>query len=362
MSSVCLCMVVKNESALIRTALRSVKGLIDRWSITDTGSCDGTQIIIQQEMVGIPGQLHECPWVNWAVNRTQAIELAKASGADFIFLLDADEQLIMAIAPKELDSDCAYWVTIKYGSIFYQRPNLLSVKHNWHYIGVTHEYLTPFPDTPKEVRLNLTLRTHPTRATKTSDKCAADAILLEEALKTEPGNSRYVFYLAQSYRDSGEQFKALEMYQARTVMGGWYEEVWYSFFQIAELMVALNYPEIDVTEAYVHAHAYNPKRPESLGTLVRYLRLRRKYHLAYTFADIAKLIPQTQEKLFVEPSYADWRNLDEYSIVAYWTGRYHESLSACNDLLASGRLPAGEIERVKKNRQFAVDKVGEHAK
>jgi len=360
MSSICLCMVVKNESKLIREALQSVKPFIDRWSIVDTGSTDGTQDIVRQEMKNIPGVLHERPWKDWAASRTEALTFAKASGADFIFLLDADEKVETKRTLAELDVNCSYWVTIQYGSIQYKRPNVLSTKYDWWYVGVTHEYLT-HSGTPTEVVLPMTLVTHPTRATKTAEKCAVDAVLLEEALQTEPGNSRYVFYLAQSYRDSGEMFKALEMYQARTAMGGWYEEVWYSYFQIAELMVKLNYPEIDVTEAYVHAHAHNPKRPEALGTLIRYLRLRGKHHLAYSFAERARAIPQTEDKLFVEPSYADWRNLDEYSIVAYWTGRYHESLSACNDLLASGRLPAGEIERVKKNRQFAVDKV-EHAK
>jgi glycosyltransferase involved in cell wall biosynthesis len=41
--SVCLNMIVKNESKVIERCLRSVKGCIDYWVIVDTGSTDDTQ-------------------------------------------------------------------------------------------------------------------------------------------------------------------------------------------------------------------------------------------------------------------------------------------------------------------------------
>ncbi len=41
-------------------------------------------------------------------------------------------------------------------------------------------------------------------ALKIQKKYLKDALVLEEAVKEEPNNSRYVFYLAQSYRDYGD--------------------------------------------------------------------------------------------------------------------------------------------------------------
>ena len=65
MKTLCLNMIVKNESHVIKRCLDSVKPIIDYWVIFDTGSTDGTQRIIQEVLKDIPGQLHERPWVNF---------------------------------------------------------------------------------------------------------------------------------------------------------------------------------------------------------------------------------------------------------------------------------------------------------
>ena len=44
--TVCLNMIVRNESSVIQRCLDSVKGFIDYWVIVDTGSIDGTQKIV----------------------------------------------------------------------------------------------------------------------------------------------------------------------------------------------------------------------------------------------------------------------------------------------------------------------------
>src|ERR1700722_1540445 len=59
--TICLNMIVKNESKVIRRCLQSVLPFIDTWVIVDTGSNDGTQKIIKDFMLEhqIPGELHE---------------------------------------------------------------------------------------------------------------------------------------------------------------------------------------------------------------------------------------------------------------------------------------------------------------
>ena len=46
--TVCLNMIVKNESKVVERCLDSVKSLIDYWVIVDTGSDDGTQKVIRE--------------------------------------------------------------------------------------------------------------------------------------------------------------------------------------------------------------------------------------------------------------------------------------------------------------------------
>jgi glycosyltransferase involved in cell wall biosynthesis len=68
-ASVCLVMIVKNESEVIRRCIESVKDYIDYWVICDTGSTDDTKKIIQETMdeFGIKGELHDREWVDYGV-------------------------------------------------------------------------------------------------------------------------------------------------------------------------------------------------------------------------------------------------------------------------------------------------------
>ena len=44
-------------------------------------------------MRGIPGELHERPWVDFGHNRQEALLLAKGKG-DYLLFLDRDERLV----------------------------------------------------------------------------------------------------------------------------------------------------------------------------------------------------------------------------------------------------------------------------
>ena len=97
--TVCLAMIVKNESAVIERCLNSARHLFDYWVICDTGSDDGTPEIITQTLSGIPGELHKRPWRNFGSNRTELMHLARGK-ADYLLLLDAD----MIVADDETEA------------------------------------------------------------------------------------------------------------------------------------------------------------------------------------------------------------------------------------------------------------------
>src|SRR3954470_18971390 len=90
--TVCLNMIVKDEAHVIRRCLDSVRPLIDSWVIVDTGSTDGTQDVIREHLGDLPGTLMERPWVDFAHNRTEALDYARGA-ADYTFVIDADEVL-----------------------------------------------------------------------------------------------------------------------------------------------------------------------------------------------------------------------------------------------------------------------------
>ena len=89
---ICLNMIVKNEARVIRRCLDSVRPIIDRWIIVDTGSTDGTQDIIREHLRDLPGELHERTWRDFAYNRSEALDLARGQ-CDYTLIIDADDSL-----------------------------------------------------------------------------------------------------------------------------------------------------------------------------------------------------------------------------------------------------------------------------
>ena len=140
MTKLCLCMIVKNESKIIKECLNSVVDNIDYWVICDTGSTDGTQDVIKNffEEKGISGELHEDKWVDFAHNRTLAFNRAK-NKADYCFVIDADDRLIGNLVLPEGNYNC-YRMKITLGNLDYYRQQIFKNDLDWKYVGVVHEY------------------------------------------------------------------------------------------------------------------------------------------------------------------------------------------------------------------------------
>ena len=90
--TLCLNMIVKNESRIIHRLLNSVKDIIDCFCICDTGSTDNTVELIEQfgREHNIAGKVIKEPFRNFEYNRSHALRECDSMDADFILLLDAD--------------------------------------------------------------------------------------------------------------------------------------------------------------------------------------------------------------------------------------------------------------------------------
>jgi hypothetical protein len=179
-----------------------------------------------------------------------------------------------------------------------------------------------------------------------------DAALLEEALRTDPENTRYVFYLAQSYRDACNLTKSRAVYEQRAAMGGWDEEVWFSLYQVGVLTERLGAPSGDVTLAYLRAFQARPTRAEPLVRLARHHRLRSEFALALLYARHATTLAHPGDSLFVEDEIYRWQALDELSIAAYYVGATEEGRGAMEELLRSRLYPPSEAARIAANSAF----------
>lgn len=347
--TVCLCMIVKNEARVIERCLASVRGIIDTWVISDTGSTDGTQDLIRNCLAGIPGELHEDAWFNFGHNRSLNVRHARGK-ADYLLLIDADMVVQVEGALPILDAD-AYMLR-HLGQMEYRNTRLVRGSVPWRYLGATHEVITS--DAPT-VRRNLDVWAveHFADGGSRSDKFERDERLLSEEVAKDPGNTRAVFYLAQTVRDRGDVPRAVELYERRAAMGGWGEEVYYALLQVGVLCAdAGDWPR--AMDAFVRAWESRPTRMEACYELASRLRLQRKYQAAHAVVKATLGTPMPDDVLFLSPWVYRWGLLFEYSISAYWVGDRVGALRACDELLAREDLPPSYRQQTVENRKFCV--------
>jgi len=352
-------MIVKNETHIIKECLDSIHRYIDYWVIVDTGSTDGTQELIKQYFAekGIPGELHERPWVGFGENRTEALALCDGK-ADWAWMIDADDYIEGAFdfplnIPDEVD---AWALKFARGEFKWWRTQIFRTGRGWKYIGILHEYPTIPDKQPNIGKLEggyeIVARTLGARNKDIDpvEKYKKDAEALEEALKTEPENVRYQFYLAQSYFDSQQWEKAEAAYIKRVQMGGWEEEQFYAAYRIALCRGLQNKPWLEIQQAFLEAWEIRPTRAEPLHQLARVYRLMGHPRLAYLYAKMALEIPYPHDDiLFVSADVYKYAVLDEIGSTAFYAGKPHMGYSACKKLLVENLLPESEIQRVQNN-------------
>ncbi len=359
--TVCLNMIVKNEAGVIRRCLDSVRPLIHHWVIVDTGSTDGTQAIIREHFSDLPGELHERSWKNFGHNRSEALAFTRGK-SDYILVIDADEEIVVSpgfVLPSGAD---AYMVRYGFAGspVTWHRATFVKASLPWRYEGVLHEYLEcgqPL-DKKKLEGIRIVSHTDGARNQNPTEKYEKDAAILEQGLKDEPGNLRYLFYLAQSYRDAQNLEKAIENYERRASLGGWEEEVYYSLFQVAVLKQRAKHDPDSIVGAYLKAYQFRPSRAEALVELAAYQRGAKAWALAELFARTALAIPFSGDVLFVDTAAHAWRALDELAIATYYLGKYEESAALNRRLLADGKLPPEQRARIEQNLAFSVKHLG----
>ena len=370
MHKISLSMIVKNENHdHFRECLESVVPYIDYWVIADNGSTDGTQDFIREffEEKGIPGELHEVEWVNFGHNRTEALTLCDGK-AEYSLMIDADDRIVGKMElPKKMDMD-GYSVKIKRGDFTWWRNQIYKTGIGWKYVGVLHEYAACEKEDGEQLKIeringdyHLDARTLGSERNIGEDggsvgaveKYGKDAEMLEKALLEEPENTRYQFYLAQSYFDSQQWEKAEEAYAKRAKMGGWMEEVFYSIFRVGIIKMIQQKAWPDCQDTFLQAWNVWPHRAEPLYQLAKIHRLNGNPRLAHMFAKQALEIPYPAgDILFIADDMYKWQLLDEFAAVAFYANDFENGVQAslalqkmCND----GVIPESEHARMHDN-------------
>lgn len=199
MVTISLCMIVRDEEAVLRRCLDSIKDAVDEIIIVDTGSKDGTKEIA----AGYTDKIYDFKWVDdFSAARNEAFSKAEM---DYCMWLDADDVVAEEEQKKlrmwkERADGTADAVMMKYAAGFdetgkvtfcYERERLLRRDRGFRWEGRVHEAVAV---SGKVERLDICIE-HRSQKTSYSHR----NLRIYEAMKEsgESFSARDMFYYAR---------------------------------------------------------------------------------------------------------------------------------------------------------------------
>jgi tetratricopeptide (TPR) repeat protein len=249
----------------------------------------------------------------------------------------------------------AYYIFQGTDHFFYKNVRLVKNDPTISYWGVTHEYVKiPNIDDIGSIEKSVLFIHDIGDGGSKKDKFERDIRLLEKGLEELPNDARYTFYLANSYRDSGQYDKAIETYKKRIEIGGWIEEIWHSYFSIGNCYRSMN----DMEKAifyWMEAYDKYPERIENLYEIIKYYREKGNNRLAnmfYEFANYELKKKTNYDHLFLQKDVYDYKIDYEYTIIGYYDNRYKNDIREVCMKVLNNNVPKHISDNILSNYKF----------
>jgi len=364
-TSMCLNMIVKNESHIIVETLKNLCSYFNfsYWVICDTGSTDNTKEVITDffKERNIKGELHEHKWEDFAHNRTLALECAY-NKTDYLLIFDADDSIKgNFVLPKNFNFD---GYTLKFGTdCTYLRPLIINNRKKWKFVGVLHEYLASEESVSQYGNIDGDYHVVSGRAgarNKNPNKYYDDAIVLKNAhykIKDSDYNlsCRYAFYCAQSYKDANYIDEAIEWYEKCLGLNMWLQEKYVSSVMLGHLYVKKNDKEKGL-KYYFKSIEYDSERIDGIIHAMSHL-LRDGQHTLINalYHKFKKYSKNLKGKLFMD----DWCYRDELEyyncISAYYINDKESGYECCKKIFLNKIANLYILKTSINNFQFYID-------
>ncbi|MBD2847632.1 glycosyltransferase [Paenibacillus sp. IB182496] len=310
MISISLCMIVKNEEAVLERCLSSVKEAVDEIIVVDTGSGDRTKTIAEQH----GAHVYDFEWIDdFAAARNTAF--AKATSTYILWLdaddvLEADDLAKLQSLKRTLDPSVDS-VTMRYdlshdefGNVTFslRRNRLVKRSRGFRWIGAVHEYL--------EVGghiINSDIAVKHRSAGKEKDPGRNLKIYERRLVKGDALTPRDQYYYANELKDHGRHSEAISYYD-RFIGGGagWIEDVISACGKLADCYHALGDRQAEL-EASLRALQYGAPRAEFCCRIGYAFMQRKDYEAASVWYRLATtLVPPAEHLGFHNPACHTW--------------------------------------------------------
>ncbi|MFJ7917448.1 MULTISPECIES: glycosyltransferase [unclassified Lysinibacillus] len=349
MVSISLCMIVKNEEAVIGRCLTSVKDLVDEINIIDTGSTDNTKQIVKE----FTDRIFDFEWIHhFAAARNFSFQQATK---EYILWLDADDVLLEEDQEKfkalkeslTLDIDA---ISMNYNLSFDNEGNVSSLLRRYRlvrrdkqfqWIGAVHEYLAVGG---KLLDSNIAVSHLPL----SHDHSRNINIYKQLVDSGEPLTPRDTFYYANELLDHGQFEDAIFYYETfLTSKLGWVEDNITACFKLADCYSHLNDPENNLS-SILRSFEYGIPRPEACCRLGFIFMEQAKTYEAIFWYEQALNIKQISNAPFQNKTFTTW--LPHLQLCVLFDRLQHYETANAHNELARSFLP--NDEKILHNKTY----------
>ncbi len=288
-----LTMIVKNAGDTFEKVLEENLKYIDRWTILDTGSTDGTQDVIKRVLKNKKGNLYEEPFINFRESRNRCLELAPNNCKykimlDDTYIIKGDLRNFLIQTRGDQFSD-SFSLNVTSYDLEYSSNRIIKSDFNLKYISKIHEIIQ------KDDNINVMIpkyvahiydETSDYMQERTDNRKELDLKLLFEMVEEEPNEPRHLYYIAQTYNCIKEYEKAAEYYKKRYEFHeeGFLQEKMDACFELArKYNFNLNYSWDVCKLYYLKAYELDNKRPDALFYLGLHYYMKNDYKEAFPY-------------------------------------------------------------------------------
>jgi len=289
-----LCIMVKNGGEQFASMLNDNLPIIDRWTILDTGSTDGTIDTIHKILVGKKkGNLYQEPFINFRDSRNRCLDLAGTS-CKFCIMLDdtyvikGDLRTCLSYIRGDQRSDSLSLMIQSYDSS-YTSNRIIKSETKLRYIYTIHEIISDknninFVLSDKEA--SIYDRNYDYMEQRTIERQKMDLKLLYDEVAENKDDPRSYYYLAQTYKGLHDYEKAFYYYMKRTeyTNSGFIQERIDAAFEAARLaQYQLNKTWEECLQLYEKCFKIDETRPETQYFIGIYYYMQNNYKIAYKY-------------------------------------------------------------------------------
>lgn len=354
--TISLCIIVKNEEAIIARCLDTVKDIVDEIIIVDTGSTDCTKEIVGR----YTDHIYDFSWIDdFAAARNYAFSLATK---EYILWLDADDVVLeedrqkLLVLKKTMDPSIdvvnMHYVLAfdQYGCATYslRRNRLLKQCKHFQWIGAVHEY----------IEVSGVVFTSDIAITHKGERHDTDRNLLiyeGRLAKGEELGPRDLYYYANELFEHQQFGKAAEFYQKSLALeAGWVEDKISACNKMADCFLQLGDPREERMSIY-KSFDYDTPRAEFCCRLGAHDLQAGKYKQAAFWYKLATELEKPTDC---------WGPINH----TYWTWLPHLQLCVCYDRLGQhelankhnelARIYIPEDPRILYNKKYLEDVLG----